>query len=447
MAFWRKIDVRRTLLVCTLSLLLTISVGSLFVSSAAKRCTLEFWVTWSSGPWNETVHRLREAFVAKNPDIDINILATDLASTEKFLTAVVGGSPPDVSLSIWTPDFAMRGAVTDLTPFIEASNINMDNYLPAQLQRSSWGGKVYGIPAVEAGFIFGLTWNKQLFREAGLDPEVPPADWEELGQFSDKITQMDSVGNITTLGFDPMDGEASQVLHWASSAGVPLFDYEDEKYQIDHPQVIEAVDFVASFFKKYGPENFAAYRADSAGDPRSAFMRGKQAMIINGYWMPGEIARLAPELEYGISWSPSRTGDKFQTAGGWSAVIPTGAKHPEEAWQFIEFLASDEANAIVFDTVGTFVVTRSFVDTVLGGQDGSVQGISPGLQWYVESGFAPGVTLYPEVNVPGAAEARDRFRSLVDFVAYGKRSAKETMEELQSLTQQAYDEAIRAGRR
>lgn len=53
-------------------------------------------------------------------------------------------------------------------------------------------GKVYGIP--RTGYSMGLIYNKKLFTEAGLDPEKPPATWEELRAAAEKIA---GLGNGT----------------------------------------------------------------------------------------------------------------------------------------------------------------------------------------------------------------------------------------------------------
>ena len=58
-----------------------------------------------------------------------------------------------------------------------------------------WGYPQYGID------IYGLTWNKDHFKEAGLDPEKPPRTWDEFRDYAKKLTKKDAQGNITRVGY------------------------------------------------------------------------------------------------------------------------------------------------------------------------------------------------------------------------------------------------------
>ncbi len=58
-----------------------------------------------------------------------------------------------------------------------------------------WGYPQYGID------VYGLTWNKDQFKEAGLDPEKPPRTWAEFREYAKKLTRRDAQGNITRVGY------------------------------------------------------------------------------------------------------------------------------------------------------------------------------------------------------------------------------------------------------
>ena len=58
-----------------------------------------------------------------------------------------------------------------------------------------WGYVQYGID------VYGLTWNKDQFREAGLDPEKPPKTWDEFREYAKKLVKRDAQGNITRVGY------------------------------------------------------------------------------------------------------------------------------------------------------------------------------------------------------------------------------------------------------
>ena len=60
-------------------------------------------------------------------------------------------------------------------------------------------GRYYGIPYTVD--LSGLVWNKELFREAGLDPERPPETWDELIEYAQKLTKTNDSGEVEQYGF------------------------------------------------------------------------------------------------------------------------------------------------------------------------------------------------------------------------------------------------------
>ena len=66
------------------------------------------------------------------------------------------------------------------------------------MQNSQTGGKTWGVPFQRSTVV--LYWNKELFKEAGLDPEKAPATWAEQAAFAQKLTKRDASGNVTQWG-------------------------------------------------------------------------------------------------------------------------------------------------------------------------------------------------------------------------------------------------------
>ena len=72
------------------------------------------------------------------------------------------------------------------------------------------------------------------------------------------------------------------------------------------------------------------------------FVTERVAFNITGDWFLNTLAKFAPELDFGITVMPVPEGAESATwAGGWSAVIPQGAKNPEGAWRFIQYFAGE----------------------------------------------------------------------------------------------------------
>jgi multiple sugar transport system substrate-binding protein len=406
---------------------------------AAQPITLEWWVNWG-GVWGAACENIAQMYMYGNPDVTVNVLKSS-AALEKLLTAVAGGTAPNTMTSIWTADLAMRGALLPMDDMMDATGFDRENFYDAQWTRTSWDGKIYGVPGVESAFIVGLGWNKGLFEKAGLDPDMPPTTLEELKAFSDQITERDQAGNVTVIGFRPTDAIGSVLAVWASLFGAEYYDASTGTYSLDRAEMAEALEYIVSFYEEYGPENMAAFSTNYGtwtGSANAGFTRGVQGLIINGYWMPGELAKLAEEgTEFGYDWVPSKTGDNIQMIGGWADVIPTGTQDVEQTWDFVAAVASDEASKIALDTAGGFCASKSFLEGINASQ-------YPGLDWFLNSGLEADQVV-AEPSFPGYSMAQSNWNALIEEVAFGRQTIEAGLQELQQITQKAHDEAVRPG--
>ncbi|EGX55796.1 sugar uptake ABC transporter sugar-binding protein [Streptomyces zinciresistens K42] len=127
------------------------------------------------------------AFEKQNPDIDVVPSdAFPCQDPKTFEAKLAGGQMEDVFYTYFTD--ARRVAdinqAADLTPYVK----ELKNYQSIQQQLRdiyTVDGKIYGVP--RTGYSMGLIYNKKLFAKAGLDPEQPPATWQEVRTAAKKI--------------------------------------------------------------------------------------------------------------------------------------------------------------------------------------------------------------------------------------------------------------------
>ncbi len=205
-----------------------------------------------------------------------------------------------------------------------------------------WGYVQYGID------VYGLTWNKDHFKEAGLDPEKPPRTWDEFRDYAKKLVKRDAQGNITRVGYAIRHvGHPHGIVHkhfWAIyGAGAKLVDdhytLRGGKTMINTPGGNAAIQLVLDMLNedKSTSLNFP--------DPRAAFLRGIASMQISEtVSIRARQPKEAPNLNWGMALPPvPKAGDKSVTnLGGWLYVVPKLAKNKAEAWQAIEWINSPE---------------------------------------------------------------------------------------------------------
>ncbi|WGF88437.1 extracellular solute-binding protein [Marinivivus vitaminiproducens] len=137
---------------------------------------------------HETDAQFWEAFSRTYPNITIerqNLGYNDMLN--KLRTAALGNAAPMVARLpiLWGVEFAAKGQLSELKP--EDIGYGTDEYWPGALKSVTWDGAGYGIPTNNETMAF--IWNAEIFKEAGLDPETPPATWDDVVAYSRQIKE------------------------------------------------------------------------------------------------------------------------------------------------------------------------------------------------------------------------------------------------------------------
>ncbi|NOZ28183.1 MAG: extracellular solute-binding protein [Chloroflexi bacterium] len=358
-------------------------------AAPAEAIVIDWWHGWGGQVALETLQKVADAFNEQNTGFQVK--RTQVASvSDKLLTAIAGGTPPDVETgNIAYSEFYSRGAMQPLEDYLNASSIDREDIFDSSWDYASWQGVIYGIPSVESFLRYALSFNVDLVKAKGLDPESPPQTFDEAYEWHKILTELDQAGNVAILGFDPMDAMGGSwgggdPFYWGAAYNKKAFDEDTGTYHVNEDWFIEVLATIQKFYDLVGAEKIDGYR-NSYGtwteSPTSSFPAGVEAMIINGYWQPGELAHAAPDKTFGYAWMlvpADRKGKKVQSTGGHNSQIPKGAKHPDEAFKFIEFLLTDKAMDIIYDGTGWIGARKSYLARV----DTSRY---PGLDFYIRS--------------------------------------------------------------
>ena len=104
---------------------------------------------------------------------------------DKLRTAAAGNAAPDVARLpiLWGAEFAAKGQLAEV--HLEEFGFKQEDFWSGALKSVMWNGKVYGVPTNNETMAF--IWNKDIFQKAGLDPNTPPATWEDVVKYSAQI--------------------------------------------------------------------------------------------------------------------------------------------------------------------------------------------------------------------------------------------------------------------
>ncbi|RME76493.1 MAG: extracellular solute-binding protein [Chloroflexi bacterium] len=412
---------------------------------AKEGVTLQYWVGW--GELTPFFDKFKELPEYKELLGDVNVELKPSVATEALLTAVASGTPPDMTSEAPYLDLMARGVLAPLEELVAGSSIiKKEDFIEGNWEAGKYQGKLYGIPALECFVRYGLNYNTRMVEAAGLDPENPPVTWQEALEWHKELTKFDDAGNLLQIGLDPYDAEGGAVgdgFYATRSWGFEWFNEETGEFNLDNEMMAEAFDVMGEFYRIAGPDNIAGMRSVEGQDTWGGSYNAEvQAMIIEGYWHPGETAIQKPEVaKYNrATWAPvpeNRRGVKVQGTGGHYVVIFKESKHIPLSFKFAEFLNTKSAMELVFKEVGWLPAYIPFIESA----DPSAY---PGLEWYFKS-VKEADEIRGPARCPITAFVQDTYNQLREEVYRDNMTAAAAAAEFQKRCVEEYKAAGFAG--
>jgi len=308
------------------------------VGTSAFADTMTMWVRASGA--NAAAH-LVDLWNTTHPDkIELTTIPDNQMVT-KLATGVQATETPDlVSFDlIYMPDFMKAGFLVDLTADLKA-NPNFASVAKAYIDIATYEGKLYG-----AGFtpdVSILVWNKDLFKQAGLDPEKPPRTIGEIHEDAKKIRALgpDIYGFYFSGACPGCNIFTTSPMMVAAGSKILPANGNDEALTGDGvKQVLET--FKAMWKEGLVPKNA---QADSGANFSSVFKSGKVGIQGTGGFLLSELKRDVPNMNFGVTFLPgAKDGQVSSFVGGDVVAVPKGSKHVAQAKAFIAWELTDEA--------------------------------------------------------------------------------------------------------
>lgn len=303
--------------------------------------------------------------------IDVKIIENP---TDQQLNAIElmfqQGNPPDV-FRCQGPQaldrISGRGWVAALDEYAEAVDLAARFPEGALHPRTSGlhrDGKLMSLPLVSGQWSSGgfLVHNRTLLAESGYDR--PP---ETVGEYESYARTLTAKGGgkfygAALSGAKPADINALQAQAGPASIGSLGIDYRTGEVAFDDPSLVDTVELIRKLQadKVYQP----GWESWDGSRVFTEFAKGKIAFYIGGGWNVNEIAKLAPDLDFGVSPVPIPDAGRKGYYAQSSAFAPlwsmsAESKHPEEAWKLMDFLVSEEFQRAYFTTFRTFTAMES----------------------------------------------------------------------------------------
>lgn len=306
---------RRTLL----KALAASTIAAALPAHAQKPVELTFYYPVAvGGPVTKTIDQMAADFEKENPGIKVKPVysGTYQESIVKALTAFKSGQPPHIAVLLSTDMFTLidEDAIVPIDGLASSADDRkwLGGFYDSFMMNSRTGGKTWGVPFQRSTIV--LYWNKELFKEAGLDPDKGPANWDQMVEYAKKLTKTDASGNVTQWGVKiPSSGFPYWLFQGLTTPnGALLMNEAGTETYFDKPEVIEALQYWVDLSAKHKvmPGGVIEW-----GTTPKDFFEKKAAMI---WTTTGNLTNIRTNagFPFGVAMLPEKKRRGSPTGGG-----------------------------------------------------------------------------------------------------------------------------------
>ena len=326
-----------------------VAVAAMVASIPSRAVDITFYYPIAvSGPLTKIIDGLAADFEKANPDVKVKpVYSGNYGETlAKALTANRSGQPPQVAVLVASDALTLidEDAVVPMEGFVKTASDKtwIDGFFPAFLMNGRYEGKTYGVPFQRSTQV--MYWNKAAFRDAGLDPNRPPANWDELVEYGKKLTVKDGAGKVTRWGLIVPSGVTS---HWflqgfTTQNRAKLQNDAGTETYLATPEAIESLQFWVDLSRKH--EVMQRGIIDTGTAP-AEFIEGRAAIMFHSTGNLTNVKNNA-KFEFGVAMLPARKQRGSATGGGSIYIFKKSTPEQLEAsYRFVKWLTSAEQAA------------------------------------------------------------------------------------------------------
>jgi sn-glycerol 3-phosphate transport system substrate-binding protein len=307
-----------------------------------------FYPVAVGGPITKFIDGMTADFMKANPTIKVTpIYAGSYQETiVKALTANKSGTPPATSVLLSTDMFTLidEEAIVPIDDFIKTADDKawLNGFYKAFMANSQTGGKTWGIPFQRSTVV--MYYNKELMKEAGLNPNSPPSNWAELKDQAAKLTKKDASGKVTQWGVQiPSSGFPYWLFQILTTPNdVILGNEAGNAVRFDDPKVVEALQYWVDLTKSgVQPPGIVEW-----GTTPKDFFEKKVAIMFTTTGNLTNVKNNA-KFDFGVAMIPGNKRRGSPTGGGNFYIFKKSTPAQQDAsFKFIKWITQPERAAL-----------------------------------------------------------------------------------------------------
>jgi sn-glycerol 3-phosphate transport system substrate-binding protein len=337
--------------------------------------TITFWNSMTASN-QDTLKTIVQTFNTSQTEVTVNLVfqGTYDDTLTKFLASLGRASelPSLVQIEDASTQIMVDSkAITPVQDFIDRDKYDLSNFEPRVLDYYRVGDRLYSMPFNLSSPV--VYYNKNDFREVGLDPEKPPQTLEDVKAYSQKLLKKDSAGNITRSGL-ALDVMPWHFEEWLAKAGALYVnngngrDARATEAVFNGPEGKAIFEWWADMVKSGLAFNVG--RNPSYADGLLAIASGRASMTITTSAALRSIFDVlesggAKNVDLGVGPMPGPQSPNggISVAGASLWIVKARPEAEQEAaWKFIKFLDDPEQQAAWYAGSGYYPIRRDAFD-------------------------------------------------------------------------------------
>lgn len=296
---------------------------------------LTFWGLWED---DNLIKPVIAQYQKQHPNVSISYeKKSSLNYRTRAQVQIRDGSGPDIITihNSWLPMF-----VSDLAPApgdVFTLSDYKSNFYPVVADSFVKGNSIYGAPMGIDGL--ALFYNEEMLSGVG---GQPPKNWQEFIDLATKMTVKDASG-IKTAG--AAMGTSSNVDNWSDIIGLLLFQQPGVDWgNLATSQVAEILKFYTGFVTDPRKKTWDVNLPKST----DMFAQGRLGFYFAPSWRAHELRVANPNLKFKVAPVPQLSDKQFGWATFWGQAVSAKSKNIGEAWKFVKYLTSAEAEKLAY---------------------------------------------------------------------------------------------------
>lgn len=349
-----KIRLPRMLGLAVLAGSLAVGLASLGFAAPKPVKTLVFWHYWTDDQTflEEMAQRYQ---METNIKVEFQLFSpVGRDYWSKVQAAAQANRLPDILGMTDDPELLARyvkaGKIVDLTQEMRANNHAWEYsffprtvnalYFPKYNIYNVPPDRIWGVPL--SAMNIQIFYNRDLFQKAGLNPDQPPATWEEFIRAGQSLRKAGIAPLVCGFGDLWLNQTFFRIYAWPILGQDKIRSLYLGELPYSAPECRQVLDcFLELRDQKMFYPGVASLNNKEA---EILFSRHKAAMMVNGSWGVNVLKQMNPELHFGVMAFPPPKGAAYPMYAvgglGRAAVVTSNAKHPKDAIQFLRWLTA-----------------------------------------------------------------------------------------------------------